>query len=1261
MPFLFPALASAVCDIGILYLGHRNYLLEEKYHSSDGDFLVDSNNNYYANDDDDDTSRRVYHYGYIVWLAAIRFFLLMVPLPYHSFFGKALRCPILYRLFYGVTLVAIIIHALTLLMIDPASLSSLLKAIASYDNSGRLHHVLVTRSLWVALLLTLISTLSHVALFFHVRSTAPVDAEFFGGQLRRPKVLLYYAKEKNQLNNNNNNHHHHGKENTEREGLLSGSSGNFDDSDHLDIGLPMGGIDQQPTPPFGRNAISHTSSGRALKEISSKIMMDIQVRLRKAKGEWTKKLEEYQKPLRAAASNPDKQSSLYNLSLNSNDAPFKVILELFAGDNNFNHTNNDHGGIHKLESVYDRDEGAALMLFVPQLLSFLLHGAYESSHPLEEWILETCKKNLFFAHKCYWFLRAWSLETSSVAIHNEGSSNELPQPVTRLSHSSSLTSFATQEDDPHNLSKLLPEERAVIEDLMRKIMKCGEEPARLLHFGSTVGKLHLESTAPHGTETIATNFIPSDNTGGVFQNHSSSSLTPSSAAKLSLIPVNPLTGVPSRKHFECLAAKSRHGFLPLDNGAAIRASYNQSILNGIPCGTSYFDSCPVFMDALITTADNLFKVPKDMRKVEFKKQLRLLEVEALPCNEIYIPLQNLHHRVWRIVAEESIPLSTKERVPCIVCLEVIGYTPEQFRDRDIGKLLKRRSLTQSIGKAGTVSEREMVESWRNSPRDPYRRETAFHRVTHEMTKIPDKMKESMQEMQEQIRQGISHMRETADGISQNESFLSAQDIPERSESHHDGQTMNGNGSDYKETTKFNPQSPKRDLEGGGEAQASSPSKTAQPLTPKTPRSGIQQGAMGQWTKSPAPKGSLASTSPSRVFEISDSAVPDLSAPSMKPKYNSYQTVSTNGSSNISRRRFSKSGNTISSRANKFDLETKDSYSNDYDDEDQNDHSGHETNEGGNHGGVTSLYSNGHLKPPSTPSKAPPVVFKENWKEKEDRLRSVSAYGNHPGWKLLPVLVKSNDDLRQEQLASQLIQRMALILARDQVPVWLCPYEILALDASGGIIEAIPDTISLASLKKNDPEYTDLKGFFEQYFHEADMMADAKANFCESLAAYSMVCFLLQIKDRHNGNILLDNRGHLIHIDFGFFFLSSPGKNTGFESAPFKLTREFVTVLGGPDSHLFGVFRTLCYRTFLSLRKHCHEIILLVEMLQLGNEDLACFRGRPEDAIRELRQRFRLDLNDRACLEYVNALIDESLENWRTNWYDRYQRYCVGVL
>ena len=135
-------------------------------------------------------------------------------------------------------------------------------------------------------------------------------------------------------------------------------------------------------------------------------------------------------------------------------------------------------------------------------------------------------------------------------------------------------------------------------------------------------------------------------------------------------------------------------------------------------------------------------------------------------------------------------------------------------------------------------------------------------------------------------------------------------------------------------------------------------------------------------------------------------------------------------------------------------------------------------------------------------------------------------------------------------------------------------------------------------------------------------------FCRSVAAWAVACYLLQIKDRHNGNIMLHAMGHVVHIDFGFLLSCSPGGNMNFEAAPFKLTSEYVDLMGGTRSATFARFRELVIKGFLAARKHADKLLVLVELSHAGSgRSMPCFRaGRV--TIDDLRARFQPDLSRR---------------------------------
>jgi phosphatidylinositol 4-kinase B len=177
---------------------------------------------------------------------------------------------------------------------------------------------------------------------------------------------------------------------------------------------------------------------------------------------------------------------------------------------------------------------------------------------------------------------------------------------------------------------------------------------------------------------------------------------------------------------------------------------------------------------------------------------------------------------------------------------------------------------------------------------------------------------------------------------------------------------------------------------------------------------------------------------------------------------------------------------------------------------------------------------------------------------------------------------------------------------------------------------------------------------------------AQRNFVESCAAYCIVSYLLQVKDRHNGNLLIDNEGHLIHIDFGFVLSTSPGRNFGFEMSAFKLTSEYVDVFGGLDSDMFAYFKLLILKGLLACRKHADRLSSLVEIMMECGIDVPCFRKydrtRPNSNVAaQLRARFHLNLTEEQLHKHVEKLVHGSLNSYSTRLYDTYQYFTNGIL
>ncbi|XP_019197259.1 PREDICTED: serine/threonine-protein kinase ATM isoform X3 [Ipomoea nil] len=117
-------------------------------------------------------------------------------------------------------------------------------------------------------------------------------------------------------------------------------------------------------------------------------------------------------------------------------------------------------------------------------------------------------------------------------------------------------------------------------------------------------------------------------------------------------------------------------------------------------------------------------------------------------------------------------------------------------------------------------------------------------------------------------------------------------------------------------------------------------------------------------------------------------------------------------------------------------------------------------------------------------------------------------------------------------------------------------------------------------------------FLERFLHPADWF-EKRLAYTRSVAASSMVGYIVGLGDRHLMNILVDQTtAEVVHIDLGVAFEQGLMLKTP-ERVPFRLTRDIIDGMG--ITGVEGVFRRCCEETLSVMRTNKEALLTIVEV------------------------------------------------------------------
>jgi phosphatidylinositol 3-kinase len=239
----------------------------------------------------------------------------------------------------------------------------------------------------------------------------------------------------------------------------------------------------------------------------------------------------------------------------------------------------------------------------------------------------------------------------------------------------------------------------------------------------------------------------------------------------------------------------------------------------------------------------------------------------------------------------------------------------------------------------------------------------------------------------------------------------------------------------------------------------------------------------------------------------------------------------------------------------------------------------------------------------------------------------------------PIIFKTGDDLRQDQLVIQIITLMDQLLKKENLDLKLTPYRILATSAHTGAFQFIPSMSLAAALQKH-------KGSLLSYLraNNPDDVAplgvrkEAMDTYIKSCAGYSVITYLLGVGDRHLDNLLISPSGAFFHVDFGYIL----GRDPKPYAPQMKIAPQMIEGMGGPEHPNYLAFKEYCFTAWSTLRKSSNLILNLFALMKEAN--IPDIKVEREGSVRKVEQRMWLGKSDDDAGREFEKLIEESVND-----------------